>query len=284
MENTSQANWSLIIKPRNRWMSLRLGEVWRYRDLVALFVKRDFIAFYKQTILGPLWYLIQPVLTTLVFTVIFGRIAGISTNGVPHFVFYLAGSVCWNYFAASLTKTSNTFIENASIFGKVYFPRLVMPTAAVCINLVQFLIQFGLFLGVYAYYAANDVALRPNWMLLLLPALVLQMALLGLGVGALVSSLTTKYRDLMFLVTFGSQLWMYATPVVYPATMIPAAQRDLYMLNPMAVIIEAFRGAFTGQFTLTPEQFALSWAITLALLALGLLMFQRIESSFVDTI
>jgi len=277
-------DWDLTIRPESGWFDLRLGELWRYRDLIWLFVRRDFVVFYKQTILGPLWYLLQPLLTTIMMTIVFSRLANISTDGVPPFLFYLSGTIAWSYFAQSLTQTSNTFISNASVFGKVYFPRMVVPVATVIIGFAQFGIQLALFLLVYAYYLLTGLAIDPSIWILVLPVALLQMAMLGLGMGMLVSSLTTKYRDLVFLMTFGVQLWMYATPVVYPSSIVPESVRHLYMMNPMASIVELFRFAFLGQGTIAIEYFAYSWISTLCVLFLGVVVFQRVERSFMDTV
>ena len=216
-------NWDMVIEPQRSLFDLRFGELWRYRDLVLLFVRRDFVAVYKQTILGPLWYLIQPLLTTITFTVIFGQIASLPTDGLPQFLFYMSGTVVWAYFADCLNKTSNTFVRNANLFGKVYFPRMAVPVSILISNLITFAIQFGLFIVFVLFFALRGTPIQPNWTWVALsPLLVLMMAGLGLGFGIIISSLTTKYRDLRFLVTFGVQLLMYATPVIYPVSSIPA--------------------------------------------------------------
>ena len=217
----AEKEWDLIIQSQRSWFDLRLGELWRYRDLIMLFVWRDFVSVYKQTILGPLWYLIQPLLTTLTFTVIFGSIAKLPTDGLPQFLFYMSGTVIWTYFSDCLTKTSNTFVQNAHLFGKVYFPRQAVPVSILISNLVTFGIQFAFFLLFMAFFAMRGAAVRPNLWILFTPVLVLMMAGLGLGFGIIISSLTTKYRDLRFLVQFGVQLLMYATPVIYPVSSIP---------------------------------------------------------------
>jgi lipopolysaccharide transport system permease protein len=276
--------WDLIIQARNRWFDLHLQDLWRYRDLISLFVKRDFVTFYKQTILGPLWYIIQPVLITIVFTVIFGKIARISTDGVPPFLFYLAGNVAWSYFANCLNQTSNTFVKNAGIFGKVYFPRLTVPVSIVIINLVKFGIQLILFLGFYFYFIASGSPIRPNLLVLLLPVLVFQMAVLSLGSGILVSSLTTKYRDLTYVMSFAVQLWMYASSVVIPASSIPERYLPIYMLNPMASIVELFRCIFLGRGVVDVVYVSISWAVTLVVLLGGIILFSRVEKSFMDTV
>jgi homopolymeric O-antigen transport system permease protein len=283
-KNCDSGEWTTIIRPKSGWFDLHISELWSYRDLILLFVCRDFVAVYKQTILGPLWFLLQPLFTTLVFTVIFGKIAKIPTDGVPQLLFYLSGIVVWNYFANCLTATSNTFVGNAAIFGKVYFPRLTVPLSVVISNLITFAIQFFLFLCFYFYYYLQGAALLPNPLVLMFPLLVLQMALLGLGTGIIVSSLTTKYRDLSYLVSFGIQLWMFATPVVYPSSQVPAQWRWIIALNPMAPVIEIFRYAFLGTEAPQPLQTALSVAMTLIILFGGIVLFSRIEKDFMDTV
>ncbi|RJQ40739.1 MAG: ABC transporter permease [Nitrospiraceae bacterium] len=282
--NQDETGWTMVLRPRSGWFDINFSELWQYRDLTMLFVRRNFVATYKQTILGPLWFLLQPLLTTLIFTVIFGRIAKIPTDGLPQVLFYLAGIVCWNYFAACLTKTSDTFVANANLFGKVYFPRLSLPIANVVTNLLTFLIQFALFLIFMAYFYLRGSSITPNYLIFLTPLLVLQMAALGLGFGILISSLTTKYRDLMHLVTFGVQLWMYATPVVYPLSQIPVKWQWVYAFNPMTSIIEIFRSAFLGAGTINPWHIGSSVAVTLTILAIGIILFSRIEKTFMDTV
>jgi lipopolysaccharide transport system permease protein len=278
-------SWDLEIKPHTRWWDLQLGEVWRYRDLVALFVRRDFISIYKQTVLGPVWFFVQPLLTTLVFTVIFSGIAGIPTDGHPAMLFYLAGTTPWNYFAACLTRTSNTFTQNAGLFGKVYFPRLVAPISVVASTLVQFAIQFLLFLALWGYHLAAGTPLAPQFGLILAlgPLLLLLLGLLGMGAGIVISSLTTKYRDFIFLVSFGVQLAMYATPVIYPASAVPERFQWVVSLNPMAAVIETFRAIFLGG-PVPWHALGVSAAVTLALLTAGLLLFNRVEKTFMDTV
>lgn len=278
------AAWTTIIHPRHPWFHLDLRELWQYRDLVLLFVRRDFVAQYKQTILGPAWFFLQPLFTTVVFTVIFGRIAKIPTDGIPAFLFYLSGTVCWGYFAACLVETSDTFAKNANIFGKVYFPRLVVPISIVISNLGKFLIQFTLFVGFLLYFLVQGAAIMPTPWAGLLPLLLVQMALLGLGSGLLVSSLTTKYRDLSLAVTFGVQLWMYATPVVYPLSQVPDSYKAIYTFNPMVAIVEGFRTALLGAGSLSPQYLIQSWAVTLLVLVCGMVMFSRIEKTFMDTV
>ncbi len=237
----------MIIEPQRGLFDLRLGELWRYRDLVLLFVRRDFVAVYKQTVLGPLWYLIQPLLTTITFTFIFGQMASLPTDGLPQFLFYISGTVVWSYFAACLTKTSETFVQNANLFGKVYFPRLAVPVSILISNLITFLIQFALFILFVVYFLLRGTQIQMHWeWVALSPVLILIMAGLGLGFGVIISSLTTKYRDLRFLVTFGVQLLMYATPVIYPVSSIPERFQWIILANPMTSIVEAFRYAFLG--------------------------------------
>jgi len=260
------------------------GRIWSYRDLILLFVRRDFVAYCKQTILGPLWFLIQPLFTTLVFTVVFGRIAQISTDGLPQILFYMAGITIWNYFASCLTQTSNTFVTNAGIFGKVYFPRLTVPISVVITNLLTFTIQFGLFLAFMAFFYLKGSLIQPNLWILLTPLLLVQMAALGLGVGIIVSSMTTKYRDLAMAVGFGVQLWMYATPIVYPLSQIPAKWHWLIALNPMTAIVETFRYAFLGAGTIQPWVSGISIGMTVMILAIGIVLFSRVEKTFMDTV
>ena len=276
--------WDLVIEPQSSLLDLNLKDVWRYRDLLWLLVKRDFVSFYKQTILGPLWFFIQPLFTTIIFTFIFGNLAGLSTDGLPQPLFYMAGITAWNYFADCLTKTSTVFRDNANIFGKVYFPRLIMPLSIVVSNLVRFGVQMLLFFMMLGYYAFTGAAFAPNAYILLFPILVLQMALLGLGLGLVITALTTKYRDLAFLITFGVQLMMYATTVIYPLSAAPANYKWLIELNPMTGIIEAFRFGFLGQGELTLSSFGYSVAFTLVALVLGVIIFNKTEKTFVDTV
>lgn len=278
--------WDLVIGPKRGWLNLNLKDVWVYRDLVFHFVKRDFVTFYKQTILGPLWYIIQPLLTTLVFTIIFGKVARIPTDDIPPFIFYLAGTVAWGYFSNCLKETSDTFITNSKIFGKVYFPRLTVPLSVVIINLVKFGIQFMLFLGFLVYYVAGSAPVKPkpNLFILLLPVLLFQMAILSLGAGILISSMTTKYRDVKFLIGFGLQLWMYASPVVYSAKEVPERFRFFYMLNPVASIVETFRYAFLGKGVVEVVYILISWGVTILLLFTGIIVFNRVDKTFMDTV
>lgn len=276
--------WDLIIEPQSSLLELNLKDVWRYRDLLWLLVKRDFVSFYKQTILGPLWFFIQPLFTTIIFTFIFGKLAGLSTDGLPQPLFYMAGITAWNYFADCLTKTSTVFRDNANIFGKVYFPRLIMPLSIVVSNLVRFAVQMLLFFMMIGYYAYTGANFHLNATVLLFPVLVLLMALLGLGLGLIITALTTKYRDLAFLITFGVQLMMYATTVIYPLSAAPSAYKWIIELNPMTGIIEAFRYGFLGEGSLTPQTLGYSVIFTLVSLFLGVIIFNKTEKTFVDTV
>lgn len=276
--------WDMIIRPKTGLFDIDLRELWSYRDLIGMFVKRDFVSLYKQTILGPLWYIIQPLFTTLVFTIIFGRVAKIPTDGLPPFLFYMAGNVMWSYFATTLIATAGTFNTNARIFGKVYFPRLTVPVATVIVNLLQFLIQFCLFFGFYIYFIAKGAPIFPTFAVVGLPILLLQMALLSFGLGILLSSITTKYKDLKFAMAFLIQLWMYGTPVVYPLSQIPEWLLPYYVLNPMVAIVESFRYAFLGTSVIQIQHICLSWIVTLALLFVGVLIFSKIEKTFMDTV
>lgn len=283
--------WTTEIKPRNNLFEVNLKEIWAYRDLLSLFIKRNIVTQYKQTILGPLWYVIQPALTVIMYMVVFGGIAGIPTDGVPQPLFYLAGVCMWQYFADCLNKTSNTFVTNAGIFGKVYFPRLITPLSDTLSNLVRFAIQFGLFAIVYVFYVAKGIAVTPNWYALLFPLLVIIMAGLALGFGILISSMTTKYRDLQILFSFIVQLWMYATPIVYPLsqvrgkTMLGLNVYKIMCINPVTPIIETFKYGFlnAGEF-IGWGWLAYSLVFMLALLFLGIIVFNRVQKSFMDTV
>ncbi|GAB1472560.1 ABC transporter permease [Chloroflexota bacterium] len=277
--------WSMTIEPQRSLLDLRLGELWRYKDLVLLFVRRDFVSVYKQTVLGPLWYLIQPLLTTITFTVIFGSIASLPTDGLPQFLFYMSGTVVWSYFASCLTKTSETFVQNANLFGKVYFPRLAVPVSILFSNLITFLIQFAMFLVFVLYFVLRGAEIYPNGLWIALsPILILMMAGLGLGFGIIISSLTTKYRDLRFLVTFGVSLLMYATPVIYPVSSIPARFQWIILANPMTPIVEAFRYAFLGAGTVNINSLLYSFGFMLVVVILGSIIFNRVEQTFMDTV
>lgn len=277
-------DWDLIIEGKTSLFDLKFNDVWQYRDLLALLVKRDFISFYKQTIFGPLWFFIQPLFTMIVYTFVFGNLAGISTDGLPQPLFYLAGITAWSYFADCLTKTSTVFRDNANIFGKVYFPRLIMPLSIVVSNLIRFGVQFLLFLVLLAYYYAIGVELAFSWVLLLSPVLLVLMALFGLGLGLIITALTTKYRDLTFLVTFGVQLMMYGTTVIYPLNAAPENYKPWIAANPMTTIIETFRLAFLGEGSFSWASLGYSSVAIGVIFILGVLIFNKTERSFVDTI
>lgn len=280
----SEDQWDLEIKPRTGWFDINLSELWQYRDLLVLFVKRDFVTVYKQTILGPLWYIIQPLFTTIVFTIIFGKVAKIPTDSIPPFLFYMSGNVVWAYFASCLTGTSDTFNRNAGIFGKVYFPRLIMPISVVIVNLLQFAIQFTLFLGFYFYFMHKGAPIDPKVWIVALPVILIQMGLLGLGMGILLSSMTTKYKDLRFAMAFLVQIWMYSTPIVYPISQVPEWLLPWYVLNPMAAVVESFRYAFLGTSAVQWSYVVISWIMTLTALILGIFLFTKVERTFMDTV
>jgi lipopolysaccharide transport system permease protein len=276
--------WTKVIRPKRGLFDLRLRELWRARELIMLFVWRDFVSIYKQTILGPLWYVIQPVMTTVVFTVVFGNIAKLSTDGLPPFLFYMAGNTAWSYFNACIMSTSNTFTANAGIFGKVYFPRLSIPISVALSNLISFVIRLVIFVLFWVYFMVSGSAIRPTWWILSLPLLVLIMALLGLGCGIIVSSLTIKYRDLQQLVGFGVQLLMYGTPVIYPLSTIQGIWRWAILANPMTPVVEVFRLAFLGVSAIAPIWLLYSGIFAVVVFISGLLIFNRVESTFVDTV
>ena len=273
-----------MIEPKNKLLDLRLKEVWDYRDLVMLFVRRTFVAQYKQTILGPAWAIIQPLFTTVIFTFVFGNLAGLAPSGVPTFIFYLCGSIAWTYFSGCLTATSTTFTANSSIMGKVYFPRLVMPISTVISQLIAFAIQAFFFIGFLIYYYVTGDNVYPNIYLLLTPVLILQLALLGLGFGIIISAMTTKYRDLAMLVGFGAQIWMYLTPVAYDIEIIPERLMNIYMLNPVTSVICMLRYAFLGIGELQLEYYIVSWVVTIMVVFVGIIMFNKVEKTFMDTV
>ncbi|WP_270773263.1 ABC transporter permease [Intestinibacter bartlettii] len=279
-----QENWTTEIKPKTGWFDINLKELFQYKDLIIMFVKRDFKTLYKQTILGPLWIIINPLLTTIMFTIVFGNIANISTDGMPQILFYMLGTTVWTYFSTCLTKTSATFTGNAAIFGKVYFPRLVTPISVVISGLINFAVQFVMFLGFMTYYYIIGAQVHTNIYILMTPILLVQLALLSLGFGVIISSLTTKYRDLAILVTFGVQLWMYATPVVYPASQIGGILKTLMMLNPVSPIVESFRYAFLGSGSIPWNFLGISVITTLVVLFIGVVLFSRVEKTFMDTV
>ncbi len=277
--------WDMEIVPRSALFDLRLAELWRYRDLLWLLVRRDFVSFYKQTILGPLWFFIQPLFTTLIYVMIFGRLAGISTDGLPQPLFYMTGIVIWNYFSECIVKTSTVFRDNAAMFGKVYFPRLIMPVSIVFSNLIRFGVQFLMLLLMVAYYVVfKDYDFQPTGYLLLLPALVILMGLLGLGSGMIISALTSKYRDLSFLLAFGVQLLMYASPVIYPLSAAPSKFANILNLNPLTSILETTRLALLGKGQWNTTFFVYTVAFTLLTLLIGIVTFNRVEKNFVDTV
>lgn len=275
--------WDLVIEPRSSWLSINLRELYNYKDLVALFVRRDFVSQYKQTLLGPIWFFIQPVFTTLIFTVIFGRVAGIATDGIPQPIFYMSGVVVWNYFADCLTKSSETFQLNQTLFGKVYFPRLIVPLSVIISNLIKLGVQLILLFAFILYYIVNGhVSLNAN--LFLFPFYILIIAFLGLGLGLIISSMTTKYRDLRFLVQFGVQLAMYATPIVYPLSIISEENRFWILLNPVSSVVEGFRFSLFGNGFISLEWTLYSFIVSIVVLFIGIVIFNRVERSFIDTI
>jgi lipopolysaccharide transport system permease protein len=278
------SGWTTTITPHQGWLDWRLAQLWRNRDLIMIFVWRDFVAAYKQTILGPTWHIIQPLLTTITFTIIFGRVARLPTDGMPPFLFYLAGTVLWNYFSSTLIRTSNTFVANAYLLGKVYFHRLVIPVSIVISNLISFGIQVVIFLVFLGFYRFSNANIHFTSAAFFSPLLLLMLAGYGLGGGIIVSALTTRYRDLANLVNFGVQLLMYATPVIYPTSWVPERFRLLTILNPLTPIIEGFRLGFLGAGTMDFVQLAASLGFMIALLAIGLMLFTHIERTFMDTV
>jgi lipopolysaccharide transport system permease protein len=275
--------WDLVIQPHSSLLSLNLGDVWRYRDLLYLFTRRDIVAFYKQTILGPLWFFIQPIFTTLIYVLVFGQIAKLSTDGTPQILFYLCGVTFWNYFSECFNKTATVFRDNANLFGKVYFPRIITPLSIVLSNLVRFAVQFCLFLAVFAWYLrAGDV--KPNATILLLPVIILLMATMGLAFGMLFSALTTKYRDLAFLLQFGVQLLMYATPVIYPFSVIPGRFQGVLAWNPLVPLFETIRYSFLGAGAFSLGGIGYSIAFTVVALLISTVIFNRVERTFMDTV
>jgi lipopolysaccharide transport system permease protein len=276
--------YTTIIKPKNKLFDIDFKELWQYRDLFSMFVKRDIITQYKQTILGPAWFFIQPAITTIMYMIVFGGIAGIPTDGLPQPMFYLAGIVCWQYFADCLNKTSSTFTTNQAIFGKVYFPRLIVPLSTVASNLVRMGIQFLMFLAVYIYYILVGVAVAPNIYILLLPLLILMLAGLSLGFGIIISSMTTKYRDLTILFTFIVQLWMYATPIIYPLSSMSSKRQWIMALNPVTSIVETFKYGTMGVGTFSWGQLGYSFGFMVVLMIIGIVIFNKVQRSFMDTV
>ena len=278
--------YDLIIRPKRHAFDINFKEIWQYRDLLQMFVKRDVITVYKQTVLGPIWFIVQPILTTIIYMVVFGNIAKISTDGTPMALFYLSGIVIWNYFAESFNQTSDTFTQNAAIFGKVYFPRLIMPLSKVVSGLIKFFIQLAFFLAVYAYYLVSDPGIvQANWTLALIPLYVVIMSMMGMGLGILFTSMTTKYRDLKFLITFGVQLLMYATPVIYPMSTIPEGKLKMFiMANPLSPIVEGFKYAFLGAGEVSWNGLGYSAGFTVVMLIIGIVVFHKTERNFIDTV
>ncbi len=284
-----EQRFSTVILPRTGWFDINLKEVWAYRDLIYLFVKRNFVARYKQTVLGPAWAIIQPLLTTVVYTLIFGNVAGLAPNGIPTFAFYLSGTILWTYFSTCLSRTANTFVANSNVMGKVYFPRLVMPLSTVCSELISLSIQYSFLVLFVIYYALTGQGVNPNWYILMTPLLVIQLATLSMGFGVIISALTTKYRDLAMLVSFGTQLWMYASPVAYDMFSIsgfaPGGKwHALYMCNPVTPIINVFRYGYLGLGAIEWWYYAIGWITTLVVLFIGVLLFSHVEKTFMDTV
>lgn len=276
--------FTTVIQPKNGWFDLHLKELLNYKDLIILFVKRNFTSQYKQTVLGPAWAIIQPFVTTVIFTLVFGNIAGLAPAGVPTFLFYLSANIIWQYFSGCLTITSNTFTANAAILGKVYFPRLVMPISSVISQLIPFAIQLVFFLIFWIYYLVVPSGVEPNLYILLFPLIIIQLAMLGLGFGVIISACTTKYRDLAMAVGFGTQLWMYATPIAYDISIIPEKYLSLYMLNPITPAVMAMRYAFLGTGYFNLKYYIISWIVTIVVLFIGIVLFSRIEKTFADTV
>ncbi len=284
-----EQTFTTVIEPKNGWFDLKLKEVFAYRDLIFLFVKRNFVARYKQTILGPLWAIIQPFLTTVMFTLVFGNIAGLAPGGVPSFVFYLSGNILWGYFSSCLGSTANTFVANRGTMGKVYFPRLVMPISTVLSELISLAIQYSFLVGFLIYYVVTQQGVAPNLWILMTPVMILQLAMLSLGFGIIISAMTTKYRDLAMLVGFGTQLWMYATPIAYDmfsmSVFAPGGRlHGLYMCNPVTPVVNLFRYAYLGIGTVEWNYYFISWGTTAVILFFGIVLFSRVEKTFMDTV
>jgi len=284
---SEKEQWDIVIKPKSKTFSLNYGEVWKYRDLVKMYIRRDIVTQYKQTVLGPLWYVIQPLFTSFMYLIVFGGIANIPTDGIPHMVFYMSGLLCWNYFSECLGRGSSTFGGNAAVFSKVYFPRLVVPLSGIISGLVRFGIQFALFIGIYIYYYYQGTNMVPNATVLLFPLLVIMSALMGLGFGIIISSLTVKYRDLAILFGFVTYLWMYATPIIYPLSAIPnkiKSFRWIVELNPMTSIVETMRYSFTGEGAFSWLALAYSGVVTIIVVIVGSWIFNKMERKFIDIV
>jgi lipopolysaccharide transport system permease protein len=287
MNNPDGDQWDFEITPKNNLLDLKLKDVWHYRDLLGLLVRRDFVAFYKQTILGPVWFFVQPVITIITYTIVFGNLAGIPVDGLPKPLFYLAGTIIWNYFADCLTKTSTVFRDNAAMLGKVYFPRLIMPLSIVMSNLIKFAVQLILFLFLMGLYWVKGAVIVPNAFILFFPVLIILIAALGLGMGMMISAVTTKYRDLTFIVSFGVPLLMYSTTVIYPLSEVLKRYPNyswLVKLNPITAIIETFRYGFLGKGSFSWDLIGYSALITSIILIMGTIIFNRVEKNFVDTV
>ena len=277
-------HWDLIVKPKSKWYDLRMNEIFRYKDLLLLFVRRDFVSIYKQTILGPIWFFIQPIITAITFTIIFGNLANIPTDGLPPVLFYLCGITLWNYFSDTLSRISDTFTANAGIFGKVYFPRMIMPLSVVLSNLIKLGVQFLLFISVWIFYLIKGNNIHPNATLILVPFLILLMGFLSLSFGIIISSMTTKYRDFKFLITFAVQLLMYGSPIIYPLSVVPEKYKWIILANPITSIIETFKYAFLGVGEFNWLHLGYTLLFTLLLFFLGLIIFHKVEKSFMDTV
>ena len=276
--------WDLIIEPKRSLFDLRLKELYGYRDLIGLLIRRDFVAAYKQTVIGPFWFLVQPLMMTLVYMFVFGNIAKLGTDGIPQPLFYFSGTILWNFFAHSLTQSANTFNANAQLFGKIYFPRLAVPISYAATGLITVGVQFVVLLLFYFYYLFTGYAFHPNWWLLAVPLLIFQLGALGVGLGIIISSLTTKYRDLKQFLTFGLQLWMYATPIIYPMSKVPQKWLWVYQINPIAPVIEMFRYAFLGGDNFPLGSWLISLGFSAAVLFLGVAFFNKNERTFIDVI
>lgn len=281
---SEKEDFDLVVTPQRHLLDINFGDIWRYRDLLRMFIKRDIITVYKQTVLGPIWFFVQPIMTTLIYMVVFGSIANISTNGIPQPLFYMAGIVLWNYFQDCFNSTSDTFTANANLFGKVYFPRLIVPLSKISSGLIKFFIQLSLFIVLYIYYIIKGTVISPNISLLLVPVFIATMAILALGAGIIFTSLTTKYRDLKFLIVFGVQLLMYATPIIYPITAVPAKIAPFIKANPITYIIEGFKYSLFGQGYFSVAGILYSIGFSIVILLLGVIIFNRTERSFMDTV
>ena len=284
MARFEDVSWDIVVTSERKWYELKLKEVFRYKDLIFLFVKRNFTSQYKQTILGPMWFIINPLLTSFISTIIFGNIAGIGSEGVPYFLFYLCGYTLWNYFSSCVSTTSSTFVSNAGIMGKVYFPRLTMPISSVIFSAINMIIIFGMSIVTMIIYMCGGCEIRPNITILLIPIFMIQTAVLGLGVGIIVSALTTKYRDLTILVGFGLNLWMYLTPVVYPISEVDGILQSIILINPMSAVVQNYKYALLGVGSFEGFYWLISMIITGVIFMVGVLLFNRVEGTFMDTV